>query len=85
MQSASEEPVAFDILALALAPLEFPEGVIGIDDAEDFELTEKESEQRFGQACSSSDVTAAIANRIPKNTKLSTCRDTHNMRQILLA
>ena len=73
MQSASEEPVAFDILALALAPLELPEGVIGIDDAEDFELTEKESEQQFGQACSSSDVTAAIANRIPQNTKLSTC------------
>ena len=60
----------FDILALALAPLDLPE--VDLDDKEDFELSAKENMERFRNLVSDHDVARAIERRIPEKTKQTT-------------
>ena len=53
----------FDILALALAPLDLP--MQDLDDQEDFALSKKENEERFGAPVRDNDLARAIEERIP--------------------
>ena len=60
----------FDILALALAPLDLP--MQDLDDQEDFALSKKENEERFGAPVRDNDLARAIEERIPDKTKKTT-------------
>ena len=51
----------FDILALALAPLDLP--MQDLDDQEDFALSKKENEERFGAPVRDNDLARAIEER----------------------